>query len=110
MAEYFGIHFRDNKILWDEPALLASLDQQFPQYELFLEFFPALAGGGDYFVNSAKVRATGAYIKPLNPKGFQISMSQTAALQPQLDELARAMARAMEDFLPSGKPRPKRRR
>ena len=106
MARYFNLEFRDNVLLWDEQQLLASLDQQFPEYEFFLQFYPALAGGGDYFVKSAKVKATGVYLHPLNSEGFQISMSQTAALQPQFDELKKGVETALAKILPSGKPRP----
>ncbi len=110
MANYFGIEFRDNVLLWDEQELLSALESQFPGYEMNMAFYPALAGGGSYFVNSAKVKATGAYIKPLNAKGFDLTIGQTAPLQPQLDELKAGLERALAATLPSSKPKPVKRK
>ena len=107
MARFFDIELRDNAVHYSTEELVASLEALWPHIEFYIEEIPALAGGASYFLNA---RRNGAFLRLKKADGMQLSFSSTSSLEECLKKIAASLAAAQAGLLPSGKPRPVKRR
>jgi len=109
MARYFDIEFRDNAIEYSTNELVNALETRWPTIEFLIEEFPALAGGASYFLN-ARRKSDSAFLLLRNADGLKLSFGSGSGLEECLKKVAASLAAAEAGLLPSGKPRPVKRR